>query len=89
MLTHCDQRNQYHIGERLDSIGQYTGLVIPRGNVILFDKTKESLKPLIPKLKPDSTMHLVKNLEQTASEILDELPNDFRRQDKNEGRSLK
>jgi hypothetical protein len=57
--------------------------------VIFFKKTKESLEPLIKKLKPDSTMHLVKNLEQTAAEIFDELPNDFRRQDKNEGRSLK
>jgi len=57
--------------------------------VIFFKKTKESLEPLIKKLKPDSTMHLVKNLEQKAAEIFDELPNDFRRQDKNEGRSLK
>jgi hypothetical protein len=47
--------------------------------VIPFDKTKESLEPLIKKLKPGSTMHLAKNLDLLAAEIQDELPNDFRR----------
>jgi len=47
--------------------------------VIKFYKTKEkeSLEPLISKLKPNSTIHLAENLEQVAEEILKELPNDF------------
>jgi hypothetical protein len=49
--------------------------------VIKFYKTKEkeSLEPLISKLKPESTIHLTENLVQAAEEILKELPNDFRR----------
>jgi hypothetical protein len=31
-------------------------------------------------------MHLVENLEEVAAKIFDELPNDFKRKDKNEGK---
>ena len=43
---------------------------------------------MIPKLKPGSTMNFVENLEQMAAEIYDDLPKDFARQDKKEGRYL-
>ena len=81
MLTHCDHGmpTPDYIGNKLASIRDYSGLGIPQDNVILFDKTKESLEPLISKMKPGSTVHLVENLEQVAAEILDELPGDFRR----------
>ena len=81
MLTHCDHEmpTPDYIGKKLASIRDYSGLGIPQDNVILFDKTKESLEPLISKMKPGSTVHLVENLEQVAAEILDELPGDFRR----------
>lgn len=67
------------IGKKLASIKDYSGLGIPQDNVILFDKTKKSLEPLISKLKPGSTIHLVENLEQVAAEMFDELQGDFRR----------
>jgi hypothetical protein len=35
----------------------YSDLGIPHDNVNLLDKTKESLKPLNPRLKPGFTMH--------------------------------
>ena len=47
--------------------------------MIQFDKTKESLEPLILKLTPGSAMHLVKNLKEVAQDIRKELPNDFGR----------
>jgi hypothetical protein len=45
------------IGKYPASIKDYSGLGVPHDNVILFDKTKESLEPLNPRLKPGSTMH--------------------------------
>jgi hypothetical protein len=87
VLTHCDfeMPSPDFIGRKLASIREYSGLGIPQSNVILFSKTKESLEPLIPKLKPGSNMHFVENLEQMAAEIYDDLPKDFSRQDKTEG----
>ena len=81
VLTHCDKLrpNQDYIVKKLASISENSGLYIPEGNVIQFDKTKESLEPLILKLTPGSTMHLVKNLEEVAHDIRKELPNDFGR----------
>ena len=52
--------------------------------MIKFNNTEESLVPLLDKLKP-ATMHFHEKVEDKAEEILDELPGDFRRQDKNEG----
>ena len=87
-LNHCDFQmpTPDFIGRKLASIREYSGLGIPQSNVILFSKTKESLEPLIPKLKPGSCMHFVENLEQMAAEIYDDLPKDFARQDKTEGK---
>ena len=39
---------------------------------------------MLEKLKP-ATMHFHEKVEDKAEEILDELPGDFKRQDKNEG----
>ena len=90
VLTHCDfeMPTSDFIEKKLASIREYSGLGIPQSNVILFSNTKESLDPLIPKLKPGSTMNFVENLEQMAAEIYDDLPKDFARQDKQEGRYL-
>jgi hypothetical protein len=48
---------QNFIGKYPASMRDYSDLGIPHDKVILLDKTKESLEPLNPRLKPGSSMH--------------------------------
>lgn len=72
---------------------KYGGIGIPLENVILYDKTKESLEPLISKLKPGSKLHLDKDFIEDHDQMMREFDNDplsiFDRYDKNEGKCNK
>ena len=86
ILTHCDIQDPSEelIKGKLASFAKYGPLAIQRENVIKFDNTTESLKQFISKLKP-SSMHFHENLVEKATEIMKELPGDFKRQDAAEG----
>ena len=46
MITHCDKikPDQPWITSKLAALTRYTGVTIPEENVVLFDKTRESLE---------------------------------------------
>ena len=61
---------------KIESFKKWGGFEVPMENVIQFNNTKESLQPLVDKLK-EGNMKFCENLEQKANKLAKELPGDF------------
>jgi GTP-binding protein EngB required for normal cell division len=86
VITHCDQLNpsDSFIADKLAAFKKYGPLDIPAENVVLFDKTPQSLLPFLERL-PKGNMKFVQDIDRKASELLGELEGDFARQDRQNG----
>jgi len=59
---------------KLDSFLQYAGVECPPENLICFNKTTESLVPLLELIDADNPMFINDNLEERAGHIIAEIP---------------
>ncbi|TNV82706.1 hypothetical protein FGO68_gene15377 [Halteria grandinella] len=90
VVTHCDQvpvTDQW-IAEKLKMLHKYTGVLLEKGQVIRFNNTSDSLKPLLSGFIPKEDIFIKQNLEQEALRVMRELPNDLVVKAANEGLQL-
>ena len=80
VITHCDKFDPTDdfIAEKLEMFKRWGPLDIPPENVIKFNRTAESLVPLIERLEK-SNMKFVEDLDKKAVELTSELVGDFKK----------
>ena len=79
IITHCDIKgcSDSNISERIEQYELYSGLKIPRENVIKFGNVKEQLNPLFNLNSPSfssAPMTLTKDISGAVATIKSELP---------------
>lgn len=76
-FTHCDHEaakpDKNFIAKKIKALKKYTKLEIPLENVILFDKTKESLKDFVSKMVR-GTITVAEDIEERVVEFDQEMP---------------
>ncbi|TNV80984.1 hypothetical protein FGO68_gene2489 [Halteria grandinella] len=87
VITHCDKVpvTEPWIAEKLQMFKKYSGIQLSRDQVVLFNNTRDSLKPLVKNLAPSGDMHVKTNLQQEGLRLMSELPNDFAAKAQHEG----
>ena len=75
VLTHCDltKPDLGYIRNKLRSIKTYTNLDIPIDNVVLFNKTSNSLEEFIANMV-EGDMNIAPSIKELAVEYEEELP---------------
>ena len=77
VFTHCDNEKSKvdddFIDKKLAALKKYTKLEIPKGNVIKFDKTMESLEAFVEEFVRGDA-HIADEIEERIEEFDDDLP---------------
>ena len=98
IITHCDVQlpSEQNLDERIKMYETYSGLKIPRGNVLKFGNDKQQLAPLFDSQQSlassSAPMTLVSNLSAAALALKSELPSlvqEVSQRDKIEGEKLR
>ena len=98
IITHCDVQipSEQNLDERIQLYAQYSGLKIPRENVLKFGNDKKHLLPLFNSKQSlalsSAPMTLVSNLSAAAHAVKSELPSlvhAVSKSDKIEGEKLR
>jgi vacuolar-type H+-ATPase subunit I/STV1 len=95
VFTHCDKAsendevtiNEAFIKDKLESIKKYTKLIIPFENVVLFEKTSESLTDFIENMVKGK-INVAENIDDLVEEFDEDLPEIATRIDQNEKTNL-
>ena len=88
VITHCDifPAKEAFIKGKLEQFTKFGNIEIPEKNIIQFDNTEKSLKPLIEIIE-EPKLHFNENLMVIGKRMLAELPNEFKKHDSEQGTS--